>query len=585
MADGDKSNGSTQVQVHLVGKAATNPFSSVIVSNAWEVEDEWQQFYEHGSAKAIRPPLPLRDLELWVQKNNSLAACIDAMEANIDGTGYSIDGALTDEEPNEEEVKRVEEFFHEPFPGMSFTTIRRKVRRDLEITGNGYLEVMRTPQDELAFVRHVSASTIRLVKLDEAVPVEKVVVRGGREVAYTVMTRERRFAQVIGNRVVYFKDFKSSRDLDKEDGSWLPSGQRLPSEQRATELIHLVMKDDAETPYGVPRWVNQIPSVVGSRKAEEHNLEYFDSGGIPPVLMMVQGGQLAPQAVEALEKMFSGKTKDSHRAAILEAHSTSGSIDAVNNVRVTVERFGSERLADSMFENYDKRCEERIRSSFRLPPLFVGKAQDYSFATAFASYTVAEAQVFQPERQEFDEVINVKLLPELGVSGLKFRSLPLSVKDSTLQLQALELAGTSGAIDKEEFIETLNEVVNLALKPIVDEVEERPEMGEESEERVVEQGGIAATGVPSGAVKMQASDGLVALAYDVARAMKQGVSGSGGAVELKRLMKLVASLSRADTRVFNSLLSAHNLVNTAYDPSGLDELTGCAFSAMTSQLN
>jgi PBSX family phage portal protein len=550
MADGDKSNGSTKVQVHLVGKAATNPFSSVIVSNAWEVEDEWQQFYEHGSAKAIRPPLPLRDLELWVQKNNSLAACIDAMEANIDGTGYSIDGALTDEEPNEEEVKRVEEFFHEPFPGMSFTTIRRKVRRDLEITGNGYLEVMRTPQDELAFVRHVSASTIRLVKLDEAVPVEKVVVRGGREVAYTVMTR-----------------------------------QRLPSEQRATELIHLVMKDDAETPYGVPRWVNQIPSVVGSRKAEEHNLEYFDSGGIPPVLMMVQGGQLAPQAVEALEKMFSGKTKDSHRAAILEAHSTSGSIDAVNNVRVTVERFGSERLADSMFENYDKRCEERIRSSFRLPPLFVGKAQDYSFATAFASYTVAEAQVFQPERQEFDEVINVKLLPELGVSGLKFRSLPLSVKDSTLQLQALELAGTSGAIDKEEFIETLNEVVNLALKPIVDEVEERPEMGEESEERVVEQGGIAATGVPSGAVKMQASDGLVALAYDVARAMKQGVSGSGGAVELKRLMKLVASLSRADTRVFNSLLSAHNLVNTAYDPSGLDELTGCAFSAMTSQLN
>jgi hypothetical protein len=33
-----------------------------------------------------------------------------------------------------------------------------------------------------------------------------------------------------------------------------------------------------------------------------------------------------------------------------------------------------------MFEGYDAKCEVRVRRSFRLPPIFVGEASDYSFA-------------------------------------------------------------------------------------------------------------------------------------------------------------------------------------------------------------
>jgi hypothetical protein len=31
---------------------------------------------------------------------------------------------------------------------------------------------------------------------------------------------------------------------------------------------------------------------------------------------------------------------------------------------VTIERFGGDRTTDSMFENYDAKCEERVRRAF-----------------------------------------------------------------------------------------------------------------------------------------------------------------------------------------------------------------------------
>jgi len=133
--------------------------------------------------------------------------------------------------------------------------------------------------------------------------------------------------------------------------------------------------------------------------------------------------------------------------------------------RVTVERFGSERQSDSMFEKYDERCEERVRRSFRLPPIFVGQSKDYNFATAFASYTVAEAQVFKPERDAEDTIITMRLLPALGFKGYRIRSNPLSIEDATLKLQALEVVeGMGDQVEPADIIDAINEVAGLHLK-------------------------------------------------------------------------------------------------------------------------
>lgn len=551
-----------------IGKQEDDP--NAIRSQALRIEDEFSPYYDTSNnpvAVALRPPYDFRQLRQLAQENNALSPCVDAMETNIDGTGYAIELTDTedDEDPDGEATREaIESFFDNPYPGMSFTAQRRLIRRDLEETGNAAIEVMRNPAGELVFVRPMPFQTVRLIKLDEPVPVSKQVTRGRQTTTYTVMERERRFVQVVQGKATYFKEFGASRDLDRETGKWAESGQRLPFEKRANEVIHLTMHPDVTTPYGVPRWIEQLPSVLGSRKAEEFNLNFFDSGGVPPVLITVAGGTVSESAAQELKRLMSGRARDKMQAAILEIIATGGSIDKDSAVKVEVHKFGSEQQKDSMFEKYDERCEQRIRRAFRLPPIFVGQASDYSFATAFASYKVAEAQVFAPERDEFDEAVNTLLMPELDPSGrYVYRSMPLTIDDIEQQIRAIEMARP--AIDNQHMVDALNEITNLNLKV----AEGLGEMSAQSPGDASSLdspdagppggGGDEATpdggdqpGMPS---PVAASDvDLSKLATDIFRAVRREHPDSG--VQLVALTKTASKLPAADRETVYRMVAA-----------------------------
>ncbi len=476
MSDDTKAEGNERPTLRLVSvqnrfaKAEADGSNSTVHSNALDPEDEYKQWYVGGEndAGVLAPPYNLRQLDRLSQENNALSPCVEAMVTNVDGTGYDFEREGEDSE-NAEDDKKIEElrdFFNEPWPGMSFKKIRKLLRRDLERTGNAYLEVLRNAQDEVVFLRHIDSKMMRLVTLDKAVPVDRTVRRKGRDVKISVMQRERKYVQLLnGVSLVYFREFGSTRDLHKRLATWAAKGQRLPAEQRATEVIHFTVLPDAHTPYGVPRWISQLPSVLGSRKAEEYNLEFFDNGGIPPVLILLQGGTLQPETKGALDlKMGKGTASAKNRVQVLEVMPSGGTFNSPNQARVTVERFGAERQDDSMFENYDERCETRVRRAFRLPPIFVGAAEDYSFASATASYAVAEAQVFKPERDEFDEIINVKLLDAMGYKGYRMVSKPLVIEDATIKLQGIQMAISTNAVEKEDVLYEINEASGTDIR-------------------------------------------------------------------------------------------------------------------------
>ena len=90
-----------------------------------------------------------------------------------------------------------------------------------------------------------------------------------------------------------------------------------------------------------------------------------------------------------------------------------------------------------MFEHYDEL--RRARAPIVPHPADLHRqSKDFNFATAFASYTVSEAQVFKPERDEFDELISMRLVTAMGYDGYRLRSKPLVIEDATLKLQGLE---------------------------------------------------------------------------------------------------------------------------------------------------
>ena len=462
-------NKEDRVLKDLGPNGGNNP-GNAVQGNAFEPEDEYQQLYVGATRDQgiIQPPYVLRTLDRLAQENNALGPCIEAMVTNVDGTGYSFEAQEeieADDEEDDSKIEALEEFFAQPWPGTSFAAIRKMVRRDLERTGNGYLEVLRNAQDQIVFFRHVDAKMMRLLRLDDAVPMPVEVTRQGKTVTLTVMQRERRYCQLVnGVSLMYFKEFGSKRDLHKKTAVWAPMGQRLAATARATEIIHFTVVPDAHTPYGVPRWVNQIPSVLGYRKAEEFNLEFFNNGGVPPVLILLQGGTLQAETRKALQSMTSGDASKNNRVQVLEVEPTGGSLQQTPQARVTVERFGADRTNDSMFEKYDERCEERVRRSFRMPPIFVGQSKDYNFATAFASYVVAEAQVFKPERDGFDETITMRLLPALGYADYKLKSKPLVIEDATLKLQGIEIVSQLQQVEPADIVDAVNKVTGTTLK-------------------------------------------------------------------------------------------------------------------------
>src|SRR4029077_20345579 len=144
------------------------------------------------------------------------------------------------------------------------------------------------------------------------------VQRYGQQFNVTVMKRYRRFVQLVnGVQLRYFKEFGRPWDLNKETGKWVKKGERLGVQQRATELFHFIDIPDTLTPYGIPKWITQLPSVIGSRKAEELNLDFFEHGGVPPVLVILQGGVLAQETRKAMEQgLMKGMAKTKNQVKI-----------------------------------------------------------------------------------------------------------------------------------------------------------------------------------------------------------------------------------------------------------------------------
>ncbi len=432
--------------------------------------------------KLLAPPLDLKVLIHLSEHNNTLAPCIETMEVNVDGTGYDVVFDETVAGFDKGRVDAAVAFFKEPYPGRSFVSLRRENRRMLEQTGNSYFVVMRTLAGKIAFMDVLSAVRVRLVKLDEPVPVKVERVIGDSVEVLTLMKRERRYAKISedGKSLTYYREFGSSRHLDRNTGKWDGPGSKVAVKDRADELIHNTVHATVNSPYGVPRWIAQSPSVVGSRQAEELNLEYFNSGGLPPFIMFLSGGMIESEVKTMIDAYLDGKAKHvRNRVLVVPVISSGGSLDAPTKPDIKIERFGSEQVKDSMFDNYDDKTGQNIRGAFRFSELFVGKSGKFNFATAFASYTVAENQVFEPERTESDEAFNLTVMKEFG-PGIRIKSRPLSITDGSLKLRGIQVIGNKLDFEPGHLVDEVNDAVGTTFS--ADKIVEMDE-GQASEER------------------------------------------------------------------------------------------------------
>ena len=502
------------VKAHLVGRDAVAP-SNVDP----EVDQPHLRFAEHG---AIAPPFDPEILGLLIQHSNSLRQNIDAYATNIDAFGHRFepiidleaedasqrladaiyierlkrqeDGTLpegvsvqptADEVSTERtkiaelmrmELSRVRNFFDFCCVDMSFVRLRRMMRQDLEALGNAYTEVLRNAVGELAQFVYVPAFTVRLMPLDrEPVDIE-VTIRISDIHFDTIKTTKqfRRFVQIIENRVVFFKEFGDPRIVSRKTGRVFQSLDKLRGADRedgpATELIHFKVHDPMSA-YGTPRWIGTLLAVMGSRQSEEVNFLYFQNKTVPPLVMTVDGGRLSEESVPRIEKFIDENIKGKHnfhKILILEAEPAEGTKDAVNTGRLRIKLFpltGAQQ-SDALFQKYDQNNIDKVGQAFRLPRMLRGDVRDFNRSTALAALMFAEQQVFQPEREDFDFLMNRRILIDMGIRFWRFRSNAPLTRDPSVMADIVRGAVNAGVLVPAEGRELLGDVFNRDFRKI-----------------------------------------------------------------------------------------------------------------------
>ncbi|WP_395831709.1 phage portal protein [Archangium violaceum] len=479
-----------------------------------------------AAAGALQPPYEPESLCLLVEHSNSLRQNVDAYATNIDGFGHRFEPAIdfdaedatqkvadammlerlaardsgllaadTPPYPSEEEVAarkaelqqlarieraRLESFFDFCCFDHSFVDLRRRTRQDLEVTGNAFWEVLRDGKGDIARLVYVPSYTVRLLPLDsEPVEVrERVRVSAVSYDTVGARRRLRRYVQLQGSERVYFKSFGDPRVLSRSTGHTFPDVASLraaaPTDGPATELLHFAIHSP-RSPYGIPRWVGTLLSVLGSRQMEEVNYLYFENKSVPPMALLVSGGRLSEASVPRIERFIEENLKGKanfHKILILEADG-SGTGDG-GRAKIELRPLTDAQQQDALFQQYDERNIDKVGSAFRLPRMLRGESKDFNRATAESALRFAEDQVFQPERDEFDFLVNRKLLADMGIRFWRFRSQTPVTRDPERMTEMVERLVRVGVLTPEEGRLLAGDIFNREFRKIGDDWTKRP---------------------------------------------------------------------------------------------------------------
>jgi len=383
---------------------------------------------------------------------------------------------------SELEKIRLENFFAYA-TDESFVEFRRKLRNDLEYTGNAYAEVIRDNNGEMQSFVHIPSYQLRLGVMEKKLTkckrpilelqedgsvkvVEVTTYKRFRSFAQSVYTHRANLSIVGGASQVWFKEFGDARDINCRTGRMFTEEETQTEANTANEIIHWKLYSP-RTPYGLPRYIGNLLSIMGDRASEEINFLTFKNNNIPSMIVMVSNGQLTDGSIERISSFVESDIQSSSnysKILIIEAEGDEEGEDG-NQVKLEIKPLTKDQHGDALFQNYSANNQDKVRRSFRMPPIFVGKSDDYTTATADSSRKLADEQIFAPERHVFDEFVNRKLFPAMNVVYHKFVSNSPNTTDNTELVRMMGAAEKTGAQTPRIARQVLEEILGRELPP------------------------------------------------------------------------------------------------------------------------
>ena len=387
------------------------------------------------------------------------------------------------------ERARAAQFFRQCSRGISFKTLCKETETDLGTFGYAYWEIRRLDEGRgrISRITRPRAWTVRILPIDK----DPVEVRSRRLVGVlgweTVVDWERfpRYVQDIpgiGVPRVYFKEFGDPRVLSAQDGQvynscscgevgvkvepsecqhptiHAPTARPLPEGHApATELYHWNHEDPVSV-YGMPIWFGALLAVAISRDATERDYNHLQNNGIPDLFCIFEGAD-APDGLERkLRRMMESNTRGVRNAGrVIVLSLPPNPVQGGQQPKFRTEPAAKAAMTVGDLMKVKQENSRIVRRQFRLPDILVGESRDQNRSTSDSALMMAESQVFQPDREEFDDVINI-ILEDLGIRYLRFRTVGPTVKDPEMRMNMAKAAASVGGMTPEEVHEIACEI-------------------------------------------------------------------------------------------------------------------------------
>lgn len=487
--------------------------------------------------KIVPPPFDLLTLAVMPENNTEIGPCIEAMAVNIESFGWILDPRIpVDENTSDDILKQLSEeqvlaenFFENCcINGESIEYLRELLRKDLEATGNSYVEFIEVPgTNELSGLNHLPSWTMRISTMDDEFT-EYIDLQAKKSIRFTEIEddlpdleqelsinkqkinkevnykidevirfkRFRRFVQVNENKIVWFKELDDPRLISCETGN-VVSREQLLSEDPSGEieprytlnLDKVIIKKgtigfpvsksanpvkhnriySTRSPYGLPRYIGHLFCIYGSRAAEEINFTTFKNNNVPNLAITITNGQLSDESVERIEEFVEAsiQSDDNYsKMLLLEAEPVMEGMRDPGAMKIDITPLNKEQHTDAMFVNYQNANDDRTRRAWRFPPIFVGFSKDFTGKTIDASRKLADEQVFQPERDKVDRFFTKDVLLKLGIVWSTFKSRTPNVTENGDLVKLLAQGEKTGAITPRISRKLIGRVVNQDLGEI-----------------------------------------------------------------------------------------------------------------------
>lgn len=402
------------VKIIKADKPAEPPIS--VFTKDIEKSDKPEQITREKSISAsdwIAHPVDMRGLKELVDDSTILPQCIRAYKSNIAGFGIGVRYAEDYNEETEDmkaEWSALEDIISLLNMDMMTKEVFENVIRDKETYGIAYCEVIRSMDGQVVELQFI----IDTPSIDMTYPMEPYVDIEYFHKGLTVKRKKkfRKFRQNVAGQTVYFKEFGDPRIMDKRDGKYAEEGEEgIEIDNQANEIIEFRI---GSLPYGEVRWIGQVLTVDGNRRAEILNNNYFREGRHTPLMILVKGGTLSDESFTKLQSYINDIKGENGQHAFLvletEANESTAAFTDQKPAEIEIKDLASILQKDELFQEYQENGRKKTQSAFLLPDLYVGYTTDFNRATAQTAMEVTEKQVFQPERTSLAWIINHKLL-------------------------------------------------------------------------------------------------------------------------------------------------------------------------------